>query len=103
MVKSLERIQQQRKLEQERLATMPGRGNYVHKPEQADKIKATQLKRVAEGINNRAVTKECIHCGLVAQQYMIDRWHNEHCAKYKEAQASIWLYTSPKLRGLKVR
>lgn len=103
MVKSLDRIQEQRKKEQERRANMPGRGNYVRKPEHAEKIKATQLRRVAEGINNRAVQTQCIHCGLIAQHYMIDRWHNEHCAKFKDEQSRIWLFVSPKLRGLKVR
>lgn len=103
MVKSIDKLKQQCKLEQERRAKMPGRGNYVRKPEHAEKIKATQLRRVAEGLNNRAVQKQCIHCGLIAQHYMIDRWHNENCSKYKEEQSSIWLYVSPKLRGLKVR
>jgi hypothetical protein len=103
MVKSLEKILEQRKAEQERYANTPRRGKYVHTAEQAEKIKATQLRRVAERVNNRAIQKECIHCGLVAQQYMIDRWHNENCAKYKDEQSRIWLYVSPKLRGLKVR
>lgn len=82
---------------------MSNRGKYTHTPEQAEKIKATQLRRVAEGVNNRALKKTCIHCGLEAQQYMIDRWHNENCAKLKEEQSRVWLYVSPKLRGLKVR
>jgi hypothetical protein len=80
-----------------------GRGRYTHTSDQADKIKATQLKRVAEGLNNRAVQKECIHCGLKAQQYMIDRWHNDNCPQYREEQSRIWLYVSPKLRGQKIR
>lgn len=103
MVKSIERIKEQRRLDQERRAKMPGRGNYARKPEHAEKIKATQLRRVAEGINNRAIQKTCIHCGFVGQHYMIDRWHNENCPKYKDEQSRIWLYVSPKLRGQKIR
>jgi len=103
MVRSTERIKELRHLDQERRAKMPGRGNYPRKPEHAEKIKATQLRRVAEGTNNRAIQKTCIHCGLEGQHYMIDRWHNDNCPKLKEEREKVWLYISPKLRGLKVR
>lgn len=80
-----------------------GRGIYVRRPDYIAKIKATQTKRVAEGLNNRAVQKECIYCGLKAQQYMIDRWHNENCKKRKDELSRVWLYTSPKLDNNKIR
>ncbi len=102
MVKSIEQLRKQALDDREHRKNMPGKGHYKRSPEQFEKTRQTQLRNVAEGKNNRSIKKQCIYCGEIQQQYMIDRWHNENCHTQKEKRESTWLYVSPKLRGLKV-
>ena len=108
MVKSIEKLKEQSRLAREAAEAKKVRGNkrgkYERKPGHAEKIKATQLKRVAEGVHNRSIKATCNRCGFHGQKLMIDRWHNENCKALVSATKILeWSYISPKLRGLKVK
>lgn len=107
MVKSIEQLKQavaEDRKRQEEIKNRPNwRGLYVRKPEENEKRKATQQRRVAEGLNNFGVKATCIYCGFTSQKLKIDKYHNENCPVEKERRETTWLYVSPKLRGLKVK
>ena len=108
MVKSISKLKEQSRIAREEAEARKLRGNnrgkYVHTKEQAQKIKATQMNRVAQGIHNRAVQDTCYRCGFTGQKLMIDRWHNDNCKELvSRTTIKEWSYISPKLRGLKVK
>lgn len=108
MVKSIAKLKEQSKIAREEYEAKKLRGNnrgkYKHTLEQAEKIKATQIKRVADGVHNRIVQDTCYRCGFSGQKLMIDRWHNDNCRELvSRTTIKEWSYISPKLRGLKVK
>lgn len=108
MVKSIEKLKEQSRIAREEYEAKKRRGNnrgkYQRQPGHAEKIKATQLRRVAEGVHNRSVKEQCFRCGFIGQSLMIKRWHNENCKELvSRTTIKEWSYISPKLRGLKVR